>query len=134
MSRPPALDGAITAEGRLVGIECADCGACYFPPSEMCPRCGGAVRERTLSGRGRIYSWTVVRRPPAGLEAPYVYAWVDTEEGPRLAGQVAAPVDEISPGMAVLVCVGPAPAGGPADGFFFSPAPPTGTGSATGDG
>lgn len=39
--------------------------------------------EREIPGQlqGEIYSWTVVRQPPAGLEqyAPYGIAWVSVE-------------------------------------------------------
>lgn len=123
MSRPPVLDGAVRAdEGTLIGQTCSGCSACYFPVAERCPACGSAaVTSRRLSGEGAVYSWTVVRRPPPGLTAPYVVAWVDTPEGPRLFGQVAADPERLRTGMQVSVRFGTPPAGGPEDAFHFAP-------------
>jgi len=43
-----------------------------------------------FSGRGEIYSYTVVQDPPAGYEeqAPYYLALVQLEEGPVITAQL----------------------------------------------
>lgn len=43
-----------------------------------------------LSGKGEVYSFTVVTDPPAGfeLQAPYVLAIIKLDEGPMLTAQL----------------------------------------------
>ena len=56
----------------------------------MCLREGWAWTE--VSGRARLYTFTVVRQPanPAFAEdVPYAYALVDLEEGVRMVSNVA---------------------------------------------
>jgi uncharacterized OB-fold protein len=52
----------------------------------MCRYCSSTDLEWTrLSGRGSVYSFTVVDRPPAdGLPPGYVLALVDLDEGVRM--------------------------------------------------
>jgi uncharacterized OB-fold protein len=61
---------------------------------------------REVSGRGTLYSWTVVHVPVRGLEdlAPYIVAAVDLDEGARVAARLvnASPKD-LSPGMKVRI-------------------------------
>lgn len=68
--------------------QCEDCGTLRYIPAEICPRCGSRACAWTpVSGRGRIYTYTVVRRGPTAAyqaEAPYVIAHVELEEGPRM--------------------------------------------------
>jgi uncharacterized OB-fold protein len=82
---------AASAESRLLLKRCQDCAAVIWYPRAMCPECWS---ERTewfeASGRGTIYSCTVNRRgdgPYAGI-APYVLAYVELEEGPRVMTNV----------------------------------------------
>ncbi len=40
---------------------CAACGTWRHPPSPLCPACQAtAVRWERASGRGRVFSWTIV--------------------------------------------------------------------------
>ena len=60
------------------------------------------------SGRGSVYSFTVVHRnglPPFRDRLPYVVAVVELEEGPRLTTNVVGltDADEVRCGMAVRV-------------------------------
>lgn len=61
---------------------------------------------REVSGKGTLYSWTVVHVPVRGLEdlAPYIVAAVDLDEGARIVARLvnAAPED-LSAGMKVRV-------------------------------
>ena len=93
---------------RLLGSECNRCGSIYFPPRQVCPECRresvGKMTQRQLSGRGTILTHTVVHQPADGFEmqAPYVMAIVELEEGCRVMAQVVDVVPEaLKPGLAV---------------------------------
>lgn len=75
----------------LVGEVCPHCQSKIFPPRDVCPYCGGEAKtEFAFSGKGRIYSYTVMRDAPAGFEqnAPYTVAIVHLEEGPMVTAQL----------------------------------------------
>src|SRR4051812_18337240 len=76
------------ADGRLELSRCGACANVFHYPRPLCPRCGSwDVEKITSSGRGKVYSFTVVHRAPTPAfrpDAPYVLALVDTEEGARL--------------------------------------------------
>lgn len=75
----------------LVGEKCPHCGAYIFPPRDVCPDCAQEARtESHLSGKGEVYSFTVIQDPPAGFEeqAPYVLALIRLDEGPMLTAQL----------------------------------------------
>jgi len=110
----PALDGLAGefyrwgAQGELRFQRCSGCGRYRHVPREMCAHCGSPkwVWERS-SGRGKVFSWTVVERPlhPAFAgDAPYAPVIVELDEGVRMLSRVldCAP-DELSIGMAVEV-------------------------------
>ena len=68
--------------------KCDDCAAWRYVPGEICPRCAS---ERStwarVSGRGRVYTYTVIHRGPTPAfqaDTPYVIAHVELEEGPRV--------------------------------------------------
>lgn len=79
--------------------KCADCGTFRFIPREICPRCHSVDVEWTpISGRGEVYTYTVVHRAPTPAyqaDAPYVIAHVTLEEGPRMIANLTgiAPED-----------------------------------------
>ncbi len=68
--------------------QCADCGAVWSLPRAFCPHCGSqAVRQIAASGRGRLFSSTLVHRAPTEdfkRLVPYWIALIELEEGPRL--------------------------------------------------
>ena len=59
------------------------------------------------SGRGRLYSWIVVRHPiPREIyagEVPYVVALVDLEEGVRIATNMTCAPEDLTGDMPVEV-------------------------------
>src|SRR5436305_11530010 len=61
-------------DGELRIVQCDDCGYYIHPPSPRCPRClSENVEPRPVSGRGRVYTYTVNQRAwSPGLEVPYV--------------------------------------------------------------
>lgn len=75
----------------LVGEVCPHCDAKLFPPRDVCPECGQDAREEfAFSGKGEVYSYTVMNDVPAGYEesAPYTVAIVKLEEGPMVTAQL----------------------------------------------
>ena len=89
-------------------VRCNDCGYYIHPPSPRCPRClGEDVEPSPVSGRGRVYTYTVNRRAwSPGLEVPYVIAIVQLDEQPDLrlmTNIVACSADEVAIDMPVRV-------------------------------
>jgi uncharacterized OB-fold protein len=75
----------------LVGEECPHCSAKIFPARDVCPECGGEAKEPyRFSGRGSVYSYTVMNSAPAGFEEnlPYTIALVKLDEGPTVTAQL----------------------------------------------
>lgn len=75
----------------LVGEVCPHCDAKIFPPRDVCPSCAGEAKTPyVFSGKGEVYSYTIVHDPPEGFEAnaPYAVALVKLDEGPILTSQL----------------------------------------------
>jgi hypothetical protein len=75
----------------LVGEVCPHCEVKIFPPRDVCPNCGGEAKTRyDFSGRGTIFSYTIMNDAPAGYEAntPYAVALVKLDEGPMVTAQL----------------------------------------------
>ena len=82
---------------RLVGEVCDKCGAPIFPPRDVCPECEAPAKTPfTFSGRGKVYSYSTVYRPPAefAAQAPYTVALVQLEEGPLVTAQLTDALPE----------------------------------------
>lgn len=73
-------------EGRLTLQRCDVCGHYRWTPQILCTNCLAEPFTWTeVSGRGKLYSYTIVYRAPlAGFEIPYVLAVVELEEGPLM--------------------------------------------------
>lgn len=110
---PPPLADATTlpfwqaaAEHRLVVQRCTRCGRTRLPPAPICPGCRSAEADwKTVSGRGAVYTYTVVHRPiAAGQALPFVIAVVALEDagGVRLISNlVRAKPEEVRIGLPV---------------------------------
>jgi uncharacterized protein len=75
----------------LVGEVCPHCQAKIFPPRDVCPECGGEAKTAyQFSGKGEVYSFTVMHDAPAGFEEniPYTVALVKLQEGPMVTAQL----------------------------------------------
>jgi hypothetical protein len=97
------------AEGRLLIQRCPSCGVRQFYPRALCTTCGGDPEWEEASGRGTVYTFTVIRRQglePFRDEVPYVVAMIALDEGPLVMGNVTGcPVDDVTIGMAVQAYV-----------------------------
>ena len=96
------------AEHRLVVQRCTDCAHTRLPPAPICPECRSDGSEwQEVSGRGEIYSYTVVHRPIAlDQQVPFVIAVVALEGagGVRMISNIVdADPDELSIGLALEV-------------------------------
>jgi uncharacterized protein len=81
----------------LVGEICPHCSVKIFPPRDVCPNCSGEAKEPYLfTGKGTVYSYTVMQDGPEGFEnqAPYTVALIQLEEGPMLTAQLTDLGDE----------------------------------------
>ena len=76
----------------LVLQKCSDCGHLRFPPARVCPNCLSMNVEWTpVSGRGRVYTWTIFHQlyhPGFQNEVPYNVAVIKLDEGPQLVSNV----------------------------------------------
>lgn len=98
---------AATAEGRLLLRRCDDCGVVIWYPRDLCPACHSRSTSWTeASGDGVVYSFTVTRRGQGRWRgaAPYVMAYVELAEGPRLLTNIVdCDPDTVHIGQAVTV-------------------------------
>ena len=78
------------ARYRLEGQRHRQTGAVRFPPQPALAAEAELWEPYTLSGAGTIYSFSVVRQPPAGYEeqAPYLLALIKLAEGPMITTQL----------------------------------------------
>lgn len=75
-------------------------GETIFYPRAVAPRTGEALEWVEASGRGVVYSTTVVRKRPP--EPSYNVALIDLEEGPRMMSRVdGVAADAVRIGMVV---------------------------------
>ncbi len=84
---------------------CGSCGNFVYYPRDRCPQCfSDNLRWERCSGRGKVYSYTVVRRASSRsfADAPYVLAIVELDEGVRMTTNIAAPPENVQVGMPVI--------------------------------
>lgn len=83
-------DGA--RAGRLMIRRCKGCERTHFMARYLCPHCWSEDLEWIrASGRGRVHSFTVIRRAPLAsfaAKVPYVVALIDLDEGPRMMANI----------------------------------------------
>lgn len=89
---------------QLVGEKCPACGHFIFPPRDVCPEC--TAEAKTLfqfSGKGEVYSFTIIQDAPAGFEeqAPYALALIKLDEGPMITAQLTDLDGPVEIGMRV---------------------------------
>lgn len=92
----------------LVVQRCDDCAQLRFVPSERCRACGsGSATWTPMSGAATVYTFTIVHRAPTPAyqaDAPYVIAYVELAEGPRMPARlVEVALDAVTIGMPLEV-------------------------------
>jgi uncharacterized OB-fold protein len=109
---PPAADNdtlpwwQAASEHRLVVQRCGECEHLRHPPAPICPECrSSSCNWKELSGRGEVYTYTVVHRAIAvEQELPFVIAVVALEgaDGLRMISNIVdAKADDVVVGMPV---------------------------------
>ena len=95
------------AKGEFRIQQCKECGDHVFYPRYLCNHCGSSdLKWVDVTGRGTVYSTTVVRRKPE-RGGDYNIALIDLEEGPRMMSRVVdVDPDAVTIGMAVSAHVG----------------------------
>jgi len=93
------------ARGELHYQRCPACGHAQFYPRAACTACGADPEWATASGRGEVYTFTVVRQnymPPFKDQLPYEVAMIELPEGVRMMTHISdcAPED-VHIGLAV---------------------------------
>lgn len=128
--QPPLPDGTLVTDrwtqdfwsacqGRQLRVpHCSACDLARMPPTPFCPGClGRELNWRDVSGRGVVFSYTVVRRaiPPAReQDIPYVPAVIALQECPDIkliSAIVDSDIEQISIGADVSVIWRPDAAG-----------------------
>jgi uncharacterized OB-fold protein len=81
--------------GRLLGNQCKSCRKIYFPKAEFCFDCFSKdMEEIGLSGRGKLYSYTIGRMASTHFQPPYAIGLVDLPEGVRIFAPLKMTKDE----------------------------------------
>lgn len=86
---------------------CASCGVTQHKPRGICASClSSDIEHLVASGRGTVYTFTVTNQNQAkgfAEACPYVMAYVELEEGPRvLTNIVGCDPEQVEIGMAVV--------------------------------
>lgn len=96
-----------TGEGRLLIKRCGDCDQPHWYPRQICPFChSNETRWEQACGYGAIYTYSVCRRGRDSWKdaAPYVLAYVELDEGPRVMTNIVdCDLEEIAIGDRVEV-------------------------------
>ena len=102
-------------QGRFTVPTCAACGKAHWYPRAICPFCSSdKVEWRAASGKGTIYTYSVMRRAPI----PYAIAYVTLAEGPTMMTNIVdCDLDGIRIGQAVKLVFKPSDGGPPVPMF-----------------
>ncbi|MDH4363765.1 MAG: Zn-ribbon domain-containing OB-fold protein, partial [Acidimicrobiia bacterium] len=93
--------------GEIVLQRCRACGTVQHKPRGVCATClSGDIEHFVASGKGTVYTFTVTHQnqvPPFAAACPYVMAYVQTAEGPRILTHiVGCEPDDVRVGMDVV--------------------------------
>ncbi len=111
----PFFDGA--AAGVLRLPRCEQCQRVIWYPRQRCDGCGSTdVTWFDASGKGQVYSFSTTHRIPGRWQAaaPFVLAYVELDEGPRvLTNVIECDPSQVTIGMAVTAVFEPTEDGPP---------------------
>lgn len=99
-------------EGKLLLQHCQDCKHIQYYHQAICREClGENLVEKEASGRGSVYSYSVVYRAPGPAfkdDTPYAVVLIELEEGPRMiSSMVDVAVEDVGFDMKVEMVVEP---------------------------
>ena len=91
-------------EEKVMGAQCAGCGALFVPPRAICTKCHGSEMEWVeTKGEGRLVAFTCIAIGTPAMIAegydrnnPYCSGAVELEEGPRVVARIEG-VDTLNP-------------------------------------
>ncbi|HEY5580074.1 MAG TPA: OB-fold domain-containing protein, partial [Rhodoferax sp.] len=94
---------------------CTDCCRSHWYPRALCPFCfSDRIVWKEASGRGLIYSFTVMRREPV----PYALAYVTLDEGPTMMTNIVdSDLESLAIGQMVSLVFQPSDGGPPVPMF-----------------
>jgi uncharacterized OB-fold protein len=106
------------AKGKLLIKKCNACGELHHYPRSICPFCFSADTTWVeASGKGTVYSYSVMRRVPV----PFVVAYVTLAEGPTMISNIVdCDPNALKIGQAMKVTFKPSDGGPPVP--MFTPA------------
>jgi uncharacterized protein len=105
---PDLLIGSVSdlSTVRLAGTRCLQCREVAFGAKTGCPNCGRETVERlSLSERGVLWTFTVVRhRPPGDYKGPQPFepfglGLVELPEGVRVLSPIICAIDQLRVGL-----------------------------------
>jgi len=77
--------------GCLLTSSCERCNVNYFPRRERCIKCleSDSMTDTKLTGRGKLYTYTVLYRTSPQFNVPLMVGYIDYEkEGVRVFGHI----------------------------------------------
>ena len=94
-----------TAEGRFILQKCDSCSSIQWFPRNYCAECSAnTFTTFDCSGKGVVYSYTIIRKVANAYKeaTPFVVAYVELEEGPRIMTNIVeCKPEDVAVGMAV---------------------------------
>ena len=85
------LNGDDEVTGVLIGFRCLDCRVKVFGQATFCRSCASSNLEPVeFSDSGILFSYTIIRVPPAGWPGPvpYILGEIALPEGPHVLAEV----------------------------------------------
>jgi uncharacterized OB-fold protein len=77
-AKPEFIDAA--KAGNVLARKCIKCGELHLATIYFCKKCGSkGFSNYTISGAGKVVTYTIMTVPPAGFEDLTPYAWVVME-------------------------------------------------------
>jgi uncharacterized protein len=97
------------ADGSLVLQRCTQCHQFQFYPRSLCATCAGDTEWVKASGRGTLYTYTVIRQNRAEAFAPlspYAVGIVELDERVRMMSNIVdCEIDALRVGMPLEVVI-----------------------------
>lgn len=78
-------------DGRIVGLQCSECGDRHFTPAVRCRNGHDALVEKEFAATGKVVSYTIQQIAPESFinEVPFAWVLVELDDGgPRVSGWV----------------------------------------------